>query len=353
MKVLLTFPPTGGDRPWEGAAFVQSLTERFSASPDKRGHELVDDAVKADVILYLEPQALRDRPYAELLLKENYIRHYPEKCFSYAYADFFIGFLPGLYVCLPQQHAASPRFASWNYVLGLPNPFAEKMAAESASRKPTLLFSFRGTKSAAVREPIIAHASAWADFARVTEVDGKLFHNVPEEDQRRYVEEILDSQFVLCPRGLGCSSHRLFETMALGRVPVILSDAWVECDGPDWKACSVRVAERDAHRLPEILRAYADRSAEMGRRARQEWETWFAPSIVLPRMFDRLAELVAAQPKTAPNYERLWRSWSFYMPYDLAPPQKLWKNLRNGNLWQKLKNKAVASSKRFAPSKAA
>jgi hypothetical protein len=336
MKVLLTHPPTDHDQPWEGAAFVRGVADRFRQSSDKRGHRLVDSDADADLILYLEPQAFRDRPYAELLLREDHIQRFPEKCFAYGYADCFIGFLPGIYVCLPAEHAANRRFASWNYILGFPNPFVGKLAAEKGSYKPSLLFSFRGTRSAPVREPIFRNAVAWSKFARITEVDGKLFHQIPTDLQVTYAEEILDSQFVLCPRGLGCSSHRLFETMALGRVPVILSDDWVEPEGPDWPAFSVRVPEKNATDLPQILRGYADRAPEMGNRARQEWKQWFSPDVAIPRFFDRLAALAAFQNCASLDYERLWRSWQFYVPYGLAPHQKLWRNLSDGTLLKKV-----------------
>jgi hypothetical protein len=345
MKVFLTYPPVEKVYAWEGPAFVARIAGLFEASRDRRGHQLVQSAEQADVILYLEPNCWKDRDYAELMLREENILSFPQKCFAYGYADFFIGFLPGLYVCVTQEHAPDGRFGSWNYLLGLPNAFVEKMTEEREGRKPSLLFSFRGSKSAPVRGPVLDNAAAWSGFARITEIDGKHFHNVPEQQQRGYVDEILDSHFVLCPRGLGCSSHRLFETMALGRVPVILSDAWVEPLGPAWDEFSVRVPEKDASRLPEILRPLQDQAAAMGRRARQEWETWFAPDVVVPRFFDRLEALMGAQPKTPPDFAALWRSWSFYQPYGLAPHQKLWKNVRSGEVFKKIARRAGLAKK--------
>ncbi len=293
-------------------------------------------ADEADVILYLEPNCWKDRSYAELLLNEDHIRRFPKKCFAYNYADFFIGFLPGVYTCLPWNHTPDPRFVSWNYLLGLPNPFVEKLADERETFRPSLLFSFRGSNTAAVRKALFQHSEAWSTFARVTELDGKLFYKLTDDHQTNYVHEILDSEFVLCPRGLGCSSHRLFETMALGRVPVILSDAWIEPSGLAWNDFSIRVAEHDAARLPEILRKWQSRSAAMGKLARREWETWFAPDVIVPRFFDQLEALVAAQPKTPPDYQHLWRSWKFYAPYGLAPHQRFCKNLREGALFRKI-----------------
>jgi len=44
------------------------------------------------------------------------------------------------------------------------------------------------------------------------------------------------SKFVLCPRGVGRGSYRVFETLCAGRVPVIVSDDWQLPDGVDWEA---------------------------------------------------------------------------------------------------------------------
>jgi len=335
MKVWLTCPPVEG-WPWEGASYVSRVRELFERSSDRRGHELADCASNADLVLYLEPNGWRDRAYAEVLLREENIRRFPEKCFAYNYADYFLGFLPGLYVGLPRRHALDSRFASWSYVLGLPNRFVEEFALEREHRPPSRLFSFRGSDSATVRRTIFAHAATWSAVARIVELRGVSFYQVPEELQRIYAEEMVDSQFALCPRGLGASSHRLFETMALGRVPVILSDDWTPPAGPDWPTFSLRIAEKDVAQLPELLREAEQRAPTMGLAARRAWETWFAPTVVVPRLFDRLATLQRDHQGVPPDYGRQWRSSAFYRPYGLALEQRLWRNLRSGELLNKI-----------------
>ena len=47
----------------------------------------------------------------------------------------------------------------------------------------------------------------------------------PADHQRsRYLQSLRDTRFVLCPRGSGLNSVRFFETMAVGRIPVLISD---------------------------------------------------------------------------------------------------------------------------------
>jgi len=91
-----------------------------------------------------------------------------------------------------------------------------------------------------------------------------------------YCKLIQKSKFVLCPRGCGTSSIRLFETMKLGRVPVIISDNWVPPSGPNWNACSVRLKEDEIERIPSTLEQLEDKSDEMGQQAEREWKFWFS-----------------------------------------------------------------------------
>lgn len=340
MRFLLTYPPVSNVHPWEGQAFVDSVAHLFEASEDKRGHSLTVSPGEADAILYLEPNGWKDRPYAELMLKEPFVRRYPEKCFAYNYADFFIGFLPGIYVSLDGRHPRQYRYGSWCYLLGLPNPKVEEMAGERDRAEQKYLFSFRGVNTASVREAIFRHKEEWETNAILTEISQDFFYKLTECQQIDYVKEILASQFVLCPRGLGSNSHRLFETMALGRVPVILSDAWVEPKGPAWGSFSLRVPEKDAERLPEILLGVQHKATEMGKLARQNWEAWFAPEVRIPVFFDRLSELIKSQPPLPPGgYKKLWRSWRFYREYGLAPDQRLLKNVLSGELFSKIVRK--------------
>ena len=94
--------------------------------------------------------------------------------------------------------------------------------------------------------------------------------------RQRYWSIMARSQFVLCPRGYGSSSFRLFEAMQCGRAPVIVSDAWVPPAGPDWSAFSLRIPERKLAQIPQILAQHEDEAARMGELARKAWQQWFS-----------------------------------------------------------------------------
>jgi hypothetical protein len=118
------------------------------------------------------------------------------------------------------------------------------------------------------------------------------------------------SKFVLCPRGLSVSSIRLFETMKTGRVPVILSDGWVEPPGPAWEKFAIRVREADLARLPQILEEREADAVRMGELARREWLEWFAEETAFHTAVEWCLQIKAR--RRIP--EQLQR-WPLYLQY--------------------------------------
>jgi hypothetical protein len=114
-----------------------------------------------------------------------------------------------------------------------------------------------------------------------------------EGDQRRYLEICRRSKFLLCPRGVGASSIRLFEALRLGIAPIIVSDAWLPCKGPDWKRCAIVVKERDVGRLEEIVSEYESRWREMGVAAREIHDEFFAETAYFNFLISSIDAIVA------------------------------------------------------------
>jgi hypothetical protein len=101
-----------------------------------------------------------------------------------------------------------------------------------------------------------------------------------------YIEIMRRSSFVLCPRGYGSSSYRLFEALKMGRVPVVLSDAWIAPIGPNWEACSIFVREANAEHIPDLLEGLEKKAAAMGLAARRTWDEWFGPNVAFHRIVE-------------------------------------------------------------------
>ena len=80
----------------------------------------------------------------------------------------------------------------------------------------------------------------------------------------QYNEVLSDSQFSLCPIGAGPNTIRLWESLAMGSIPFVISDAYEfpELRKPDgsifnWTDAVVIHAERDLIALDERLRSYS------------------------------------------------------------------------------------------------
>jgi hypothetical protein len=127
------------------------------------------------------------------------------------------------------------------------------------------------------------------DFDRV--LYGKMDKRERLDYDRRYAELTKASKFVLCPRGLSAASIRLFETMRIGRVPVILSDDWVPPVGPLWEKFSIRVAEREFARIPHLLEQRESEAVAMGELARKAWEEWFSDEVLFHRLVESCLDI--------------------------------------------------------------
>lgn len=106
------------------------------------------------------------------------------------------------------------------------------------------------------------------------------------------------TKFVLCPRGFGVSSFRLFEAMKACRVPVVISDRYVFPTGIDWDSCSLTVKERDTNSIPELIRANMHRWRDMAVNARQVWEDNFSNNAFLDYMAKNIEEMNVANLDT-------------------------------------------------------
>lgn len=211
----------------------------------------------------------------------------------------------GLYCCMPAsgfnrfRQRAVPYFRQHNpYVL------EERNRGETVP--PEHLFSFVGWNNHPVRDRIlqlnharahIADSSSFNIYAPGSDIRGK------DDRMKSFVEVTRKSKFVLCPRGMGTSSFRLFEALALGRVPVIISDQWVEPAGPRWREFSLRVSERDLDRLPGIVESAEARWPAMAEAASRAFMEWFAPDILFHRMVEACFDI--RRRNVLP--ERLWR----------------------------------------------
>ena len=109
--------------------------------------------------------------------------------------------------------------------------------------------------------------------------------------QESYYDKLRQSLTVLCPRGTAENSVRFFETMAFGRIPVLIADdAVLPCESLiNYDDFVIRVPETEVEFAADHIRSWlAARSQEQlqhhCQQARKAWETWLRvgrlPSLV-------------------------------------------------------------------------
>ncbi|CAG7581513.1 MAG: putative glycosyltransferase [uncultured marine phage] len=107
-----------------------------------------------------------------------------------------------------------------------------------------LHFSFMGsTTTHPTRKRLV---QKYPDNCYDSKVHWGLDHGLPENFSKLYMMMLADSTFGVCPRGTGISSVRLFESMAMGSIPVIVADDY---DPPlskvvDWDRISIQLPEK-------------------------------------------------------------------------------------------------------------
>src|SRR2546423_329045 len=271
--LLLSVAPVQAGDDYNRGAF-RNLRE--SARVDTfREHSLTEDPSEADLILFAELYGAGS--YFQSVRRHPFVKKFREKCFLFCSNDFVIPFLPGIFASI-EKRWSSERTRSGFYLAVSENEFVEFSPPRDDL---TYLYSFLGTiDTAPVRRNLttLSHPRSFfqdtsADYRDV--LSAKLDVAAMKQYWRRYGEICKLSKFVLCPRGMGTSSVRLFDTMRMGRVPVILADQWVEPEGPCWQKFSIRIPEAEFARIPAVLEERETTAIEMGLLARAQWEEWF------------------------------------------------------------------------------
>ncbi len=250
-------------------------------------HSLTDDPSAADLILFVEREHAAG-PYMEANRRHPLTARYPEKVFVVNGRYAGVPYLPGVYGSVRSLDVWLPhRVRSGMYIEVC--TFDHLIPDADIAHRPHL-FSFVGAIRTwpKARLPLLQLETHPRGLIRDTsEARTRLEEEADSFDEEAYKQQYVDlchdSKFVLCPRGDAVNSMRLYETMRLGRAPVILSDHWIPPEGPNWDTFSVRIPQNEIHTIPDRLAALEDRAEEMGRRARNAWDEWFAADVIFHR----------------------------------------------------------------------
>ena len=291
-------------------------------------HTITDDPDSADLILFVDPHQIpsdwRLRPIRQHPLAVKY----RDKTMVYDERDQPWRALPGLYVSMPSPVFDTRRQCACAYHKVV------NTVMRVTNETPDLLFSFMGGRTHRVRNTIFQLEHARAHIEDTSDINFFVGRSEPDRAARlhmqkqRFAEVVSRSKFVLCPRGAGTSSIRLYETLSAGRVPVVISDEWVPPLGPDWDGCILRVREGDIAAIPPLLEAAEPRYAEMAANALHAYQEWFAPDVIFHRLMESCRDLLNSGQafKPASLFDRQYIR--FTAREAKAKARQLWRQLR-------------------------
>lgn len=250
------------------------------AALDRVGqHSIVNDPDEADALLFPDAHLLFNDWRLRTITHDRLFREYRRKSLLYDERDRPWCAAPGIFVSMPAKELVNRVQKPWAYY---------RVPDYDNRLDPDLLFSFVASASHPCRNGLfrLNHSRGL-----VSETKRFTFYDASSEGyatKRDFFDETLvRSKFVLCPRGAGTSSIRLFETLAAGRVPVIISDDWAPPVGPDWNGFAIRWPQGSYRGLVERLEEAEERWEEMAEAAYATHRQWFAQDI----SFHRLAEI--------------------------------------------------------------
>jgi len=225
---------------------------------------------------------LRTENFYEALRNHELVRRFPERTFCISEVDDPPRYVQGVMTSLTKSPLNCGRFCSGAHFFNHPdfrNPYIDRYAADHTAFTKKYLFSFLGRDCIPLRTKLLAVRFTRPDvLVKDTSSFNVFSHDKSrskDEDWRRFADVLRESKFVLCPRGNGASSIRLFEAMQLGLAPVILSDSWVLPEGPDWSQCAIRLAESRISEIESVLAAREVEAESIGQAARQAFRDHF------------------------------------------------------------------------------
>jgi hypothetical protein len=292
-------------------------------------HRLAESPASADIILLVDEVLGIDHFYRRIR-KDPTVQKFREKCFIFTTHDRVVPFFPGIYASLPKSSADFSRQRAGFY---LPSEFNKHLEYRGEiDAGCDLLFSYVGRNNYKPEREWLLGLRHDKGFVRDTfssRGDEPAKYGLKENMLEMYVAASRRSVFVLCPRGYGVCSIRLFETMMLGRVPVILSDDWTSPDGIDWNTFSVRAREKGEPHLVKRLENLLPQARQMGCLARQAWLEYFSGHAAVNQIVGQCLDLFLNR-KTPERRARFRAVKTQLHPYHM----KRWLATRYGEIRQ-------------------
>ncbi len=286
----------------------------------------VFDAKDADIIILNEKWSYKGIQYKDEILLDPFIQNNYNKIITINDDDYGTGFLRGLYANISNEVVKNGKHRA----VPFNNYYNECVFEKHSDIEPKYLAAWRGnSKSNTTRKHLLSTYSNHPNI-KIESTDSWLNHSANEK--ANYVQLILNSKFSLCPAGWGPSSFRVYESMALGRCPVILADKFAEPKGFNWNEFSIRIPQKDYKHIEAILNERASEYTTLGENARKIWDNHFNLKS-LPKYY---AEAIVDVSKHQPNLQSDIINWE----------SKTYKKIHGWRLRDRILNKIRVVSSR-------
>ncbi|MES2891405.1 MAG: exostosin family protein [Bacteroidota bacterium] len=291
--------------------------------------EEVTDPELADALIIREEVNFKNFRYIKTLQSDPIISKHLAKVFTINFDDCATGLLKGLYSNIPKSrldprhHLAVPYAEYFNELVFNTN--------SSPVKKPKYLASWRGNlRSNKIRPTLLKYFRSMSDCL-VEFSESWLNH--PIEEKSNYISLMLDAKFSLCPAGWAPSSFRIYESMALGRCPVIIADDFTPPKGPNWNDFALFFPQKKLKDLHHFLKEHESSADEMGSKAKEAWENHFSAAILPDYYADSLIKLIKTSGVGTNEAElQRWNSLKFRWSNKWTLPQRVTAKMEKLNI---------------------
>ena len=177
--------------------------------------------------------------------------------------------------------------AGGNNTNTIPIPLVVSPVPVSENIKKDIEASFVGSYT----HPLRAYMQRFCPEGYVTHMDPQWSERVTQERFEAFQDRSMRSRFMLCPRGYGPTSYRLYEAFQYGAVPVYISDRfWLPwSEDLEWDKLIIKITPDKIPSMQSIISSLSEeKRMTMVEYAKDIYEEFFSLRGVVNKILDKV-----------------------------------------------------------------
>jgi hypothetical protein len=261
------------------------------ASPLPVWHQLIersgtrniftDDPCSADRIIFIDLHQAHHLNVRKTVVEHPLFKEHRQKILVWNETDRPVFDLRGLYVNVPVGLTLDPTIIPIPYLFVPADSLFHGTNFSKGGRSVTC--TYRGSNTHKCRKVLTA-----INHPNYSLVDSTHSNSISESN---YVAELDRSVHVLCPRGHGLTSFRLYEAMARGCMPTIVADGWFPPKGIAWDTFCTFVKESDIECVPNHLNYSESELSKRQESLAQEYNAYLAPDVRMSYFLKQISDV--------------------------------------------------------------